>query len=61
VLHVHGSALEWAVDDAVLITDLLGVGRASLYRAIDTLEKSGAITKNGKSIIINDINALLNI
>ena len=43
------------------LAELLGVGRASLYRAMDTLERSGAITKNGKTIIINDINALLNI
>ncbi len=42
------------------LADILGVGRASLYRAIDTLTDLGLIVKNGKQISIPDKIALLN-
>lgn len=41
-----------------LLARKLDIGRASLYRAMDSLERDGVITKNGKDIIINDINKL---
>lgn len=34
------------------LAELLGVGRASLYRAIDALEAEGVLTRNGKIITI---------
>ena len=43
------------------LADMLNVGRASLYRAIDDLENRGLIKKNGKMIIISDYNALSSI
>ena len=43
------------------IAETLNVGRASLYRALDTLEAHGLIHRDGKTIFIPDINALLNI
>ena len=42
------------------IAEILSVGRASLYRALDSLEAEGLIHRNGKSIFIPDKNALLN-
>ncbi len=42
------------------LADILGVGRASLYRALDALTEAGLIKKNGKQIFIPDKNALLN-
>ena len=43
------------------LADMLNVGRASLYRAIDDLENRGLIKKNGKMIIISDHEALSSI
>ncbi len=43
------------------IAETLNVGRASLYRALDSLEAQGLIYRDGKSILIPDKNALLNI
>jgi len=40
------------------LAELLGVGRASLYRAIETLENEGLIKKDGKNILVLDKNAL---
>ena len=42
------------------IAEILSVGRASLYRALDSLEAEGLIHRDGKSIFIPDKNALLN-
>ncbi len=42
------------------ISNMLNIGRASLYRALDTLAASGLIVKEGKKISIPDKNALLN-
>lgn len=42
-------------------TDLakrLGIGRASLYRAFESLEQSGLITRQGKTICIPDLSGL---
>ena len=41
------------------LADMLSVGRASLYRALDTLSEQGLIARDGKSILIPDKNALL--
>ena len=41
------------------LADQLGFGRASLYRAIDSLSYSGVISYNGKQFKISDIDALL--
>lgn len=43
------------------IAETLSVGRASLYRALDSLESRGLIRRDGKEILIPDKNALLNI
>ena len=42
------------------LAQMLGVGRASLYRAMDTLADEGLIIRDGKSIKIPDKNALIN-
>ena len=42
------------------LAEMLNIGRASLYRAFDTLEKEGFVMRDGKKIIIRDKNALLN-
>ncbi|MCF0120174.1 MAG: winged helix-turn-helix domain-containing protein, partial [Oscillospiraceae bacterium] len=36
----------------------LNIGRASLYRSFDSLEKLGLIEKNGRSVRIPDTEAL---
>lgn len=41
------------------LADMINVGRASVYRAIETLSEEGLILRQGKNIIINDKNALL--
>jgi len=42
------------------LAEMLSVGRASLYRALDTLENDGLIKRDGKNIYIPDKIALLN-
>ncbi len=42
------------------LADMLNIGRASLYRALDALASCGLIRREGKRIIILDKNALLN-
>lgn len=37
------------------IAKMLGIGRASLYRAFDKLENDGLINKNNKEIIFNEV------
>ena len=41
------------------LAELLGIGRASLYRAIDALCAEGLIEKQGKTIYLRNKNALL--
>ena len=41
------------------LSDLLDVGRASLYRAFDRLEKDGFIQKEGRRIVILNTEAML--
>ena len=41
------------------LANMISVGRASLYRAMDSLEEEGIIERDGKRIIIKDKNALL--
>lgn len=43
------------------LAEMLDVGRASLYRAFDTLTEKGIIERNGRTIIILDRCALKNI
>jgi CRP-like cAMP-binding protein len=43
------------------LADMLNIGRASLYRALDALSASGLIVRQGKKILIPDKNALLNL
>lgn len=40
------------------LADMLGIGRASLYRAIDALCHEGAIVKEGKKLTVRDREAL---
>ncbi|MCD7712610.1 MAG: Crp/Fnr family transcriptional regulator [Firmicutes bacterium] len=37
----------------------LGIGRATLYRELSHLEKDGAISRDGKRIVIREINGLM--
>ncbi len=37
------------------LSKMLAIGRASLYRSFEKLEASGAISKNGKKIILNEV------
>jgi DNA-binding transcriptional regulator YhcF (GntR family) len=34
---------------------MIGIGRATLYRAFDKLEQNGTITKKEKIIILNEV------
>lgn len=43
---------------ATQLCQRLGVGRATLYRAFETLERTGAAARSGKSITIADAEAL---
>lgn len=40
------------------VADALNVGRASVYRAFETLENEGVISRDGKKITIHDADAL---
>lgn len=37
------------------LAKMIGIGRASLYRALEKLEANGTITKNDKNIILNEV------
>lgn len=37
------------------IAKMIGIGRATLYRAFDKLEASGLITRDGKNIFLNEV------
>ncbi|MBS6943384.1 MAG: winged helix-turn-helix domain-containing protein, partial [Clostridiales bacterium] len=57
---------EYFIDDAFYyaesmnkLAELLGIGRASLYRAMETLEKKGIVAREGKCIAILKPNDLL--
>ncbi len=41
--------------DMSTIAKMLGIGRATLYRAFDKLEKNGTITKKDKTIFFNEV------
>lgn len=41
--------------DFSAIAKMIGIGRASLYRAFDKLEKDGLITKNNKEILLCEV------
>ena len=41
--------------DMSTLAKMIGIGRATLYRAFEKLETSGLITKNNKNIIINEV------
>ncbi len=43
------------------LADILQMGRASLYRAIDSLEENGMIERKGKKILVLDMEKLKNI
>ena len=43
------------VQDMSTIAKMLGIGRATLYRAFEKLEKNGTITKTDKKIIFNEV------
>ena len=47
-------------DSITSLSDLLNVGRASLYRAFDRLCEDGYLVKNGRNLIIPDSEAMLN-
>lgn len=44
---------------AVSLSEMLSVGRASLYRALDRLESDGFITRQGKTIYVKDREKML--
>ncbi len=37
------------------LAKMIGIGRASLYRALEKLEANGSIIKDGKNIILNEV------
>ena len=41
--------------DMSTVAKMIGIGRATLYRAFEKLEKSGTITKQDKKIILNEV------
>ena len=43
------------------LADMLDMGRASLYRALDSLTEKGIISRNGKTITVNNSDALKHI
>lgn len=45
----------------VELTNMLGIGRASLYRVLDSLEQRGAISRQRNHICITDKNVLISI
>ena len=47
----HGSTFSMAVTD---MSRRLNVGRRSVYRALDALTESGVLSRNGKTITINE-------
>ena len=49
-----GNVLELTVDMST-IAKMIGIGRATLYRSFEKLEKSGMITKNNKTIIFCEV------
>ena len=49
-----GNELELNIDMST-IAKMIGVGRATLYRAFDKLELAGTITKKNKIIIFNEV------
>lgn len=42
------------------LSEMLNVGRASLYRAFDTLEEQGMTVRQGKTVLIKDADAMRN-
>ena len=53
---------EYTVEVQKSFSDLaarLNIGRASLYRALDKFEQCGIIGRNGKTIILKDMDALI--
>ncbi len=52
------SVLPYSITD---VADALNVGRASVYRAFETLEKDGIILRKGKKILIRNSGSLENI
>lgn len=50
----NGNVLDLNVDMST-IAKMIGIGRATLYRSFDKLEKSGTITKKDKKIIFNEV------
>ena len=49
-----GNVLELNVDMST-IAKMIGIGRATLYRSFEKLEKAGTITKNDRIIIFNEV------
>ena len=41
------------------LSELLGIGRASLYRAFDKLTEDGYLIKDGRDLILTDVEAML--
>ena len=55
----EGDSPQYTVSlNANALSDMLNVGRASLYRAFDKLESEGLIKKDGKTITVLDKNTL---
>ncbi len=46
-------------DSITSLSELLNLGRASLYRAFDRLIRDGFLTKNGKELTVHDPKAML--
>ena len=50
----NGNIVELNVSLSTL-AKMIGIGRASLYRAIDKLESNGTIKKTEKQIILSEV------
>ena len=50
----NGNELELTIDMST-IAKMIGIGRATLYRSFDKLEKSGIISKHDKKIIFYEV------
>lgn len=58
VTSLNGRPLVHPSGSISFLAEELNIGRASLYRAFDSLENAGLIQKNGKEIEIIDLNGL---
>ena len=58
-LLTHEKDLKLPVSSSLTeLSNILSIGRASLYRSLEELESAGAIEKTGKRIVVSDTDVL---